>query len=203
MQGAPGLSSPGAQPLPMTLDILSPEEETQLLTAVDARGYPYPILVRIMLYTGIRVGELAALRWVDFVRKGEVLNALRICAATSKGTTGRIIFLVSHLVEALGDAWEIGSQRLNATEGDYVTYRNPQARETSIRSIERCLANAGVEGIRRAISPHTLRHTFATKLLAVSNLRIVQEALGHKRIATTQIYTHPNHQQISQAIAKT
>jgi len=68
------------------------------------------------------------------------------------------------------------------------------------RDFQRITKDISLKAIGRSINPHVFRHTFATRLLSVSNLRIVQQALGHVNIQTTQIYTHPSNSDISEAI---
>jgi site-specific recombinase XerC len=71
----------------------------------------------------------------------------------------------------------------------------------SLRTVQRQIAIIGRDLGLTHLSPHVLRHTFATRLLHITHdLRIVQEALGHARITTTQIYTHPNHEDLANAM---
>jgi site-specific recombinase XerD len=94
------------------------------------------------------------------------------------------------------------NQKENTSPGDYLFVSVFSHRKLSPRDFQRIVSTASYTTIGRSIHPHILRHTFATRLLAVSNLRIVQKVLGHKNIQTTQIYTHPSSNDISDAINK-
>jgi len=70
----------------------------------------------------------------------------------------------------------------------------------SERHVQRIISSASVKAFGRSINPHVLRHTFGTRLMRVTDMRTVQELLGHKSLASTQIYTHPNEQDKHKAI---
>ncbi|GAI79438.1 unnamed protein product [marine sediment metagenome] len=68
------------------------------------------------------------------------------------------------------------------------------------RQVHRIISYAAISALGRSVHPHVLRHTFASKLMRVTNMRTVQELLGHKNLTSTQIYTHPNEQDKHKAI---
>jgi len=76
----------------------------------------------------------------------------------------------------------------------------PQGRPLTTRTIERIITAAAEKAIGRPVHPHVLRHTFATKLMRKTDIRTVQDLLGHKHISSTQIYTHPSMSDKRQAI---
>ena len=70
----------------------------------------------------------------------------------------------------------------------------------STRQVERIIRAAALKCLGRPVHPHALRHTFASRLMRKTNARIVQELLGHKNLSSTQIYTHPNGEDLKDAI---
>jgi integrase/recombinase XerD len=174
-------------------DILTETELENLLSVAeqDARAYA---IVTLMAYAGLRVSEVAKLRWQD-------IEAGTIWVRMGKGRKDRVVPAHRRVLEAL--------ERLRKTSllrSPYVfpSPRNPR-RPITTRAlqylIERLCQEAGIP--RRKAHPHTLRHTMATRLLrATHDIRLVQKALGHASIATTQIYTHLALDDVAEGIAR-
>lgn len=142
------------------------------------------LLFQIGLYAGMRVSEIVGLRaeHIDF-------DEGTIMVVQGKGDKDRLIPIPSKLITALR-RW-LGDDRTG--------YVFPASRMThgatghlSVRSAQRVVKAAAAEaGITRPVTPHKLRHTYATRLLRTgANLREVQELLGHASVATTEVYTH-------------
>ena len=175
--------------LPRSLpDVLTIPEVTALVEAPDL-ATPLGIRDRAILETlyssGVRAAELAGLRLGDL----DLPNG--ICMVLGKRKKQRIAHLGSHAVSALRAYLGIRME-LNAPEHDrlFVNFRGGALTTRSIQRVVEQYVRQVIPG-RREVSPHTLRHTFATHLLdAGADLRVVQELLGHESLSSTQIYTH-------------
>jgi len=82
----------------------------------------------------------------------------------------------------------------------FAIYFNRAGLPITTRQVERIIKHAAIASIGRPANPHMLRHTFATKLMRITNVRVVQELLGHRNLSSTQIYTHPNQDDFAAAI---
>ncbi|HEY7141664.1 MAG TPA: tyrosine recombinase XerC [Methylomirabilota bacterium] len=137
-------------------------------------------ILEVLYASGVRVAELSGLDVEDVdLREGSV-------RVLGKGRKERIVPLGSKAVAAL-------RAYLGAREGARgALFRNPRNGRLTVRSLHRIVrARARAAGLAGRVTPHTLRHTFATHLLdAGADLRLIQELLGHARLATTQRYTH-------------
>ncbi|MCU0723950.1 MAG: tyrosine recombinase [Planctomycetes bacterium] len=180
---AQGLRTPRrGRPLPRFLD----EEQARTLVEEPAGARPDSVRDRAVLETlygsGLRVAELVGIRERDLdLREGWV-------RVRGKGDRERQAPLTAAASEALRDYLARSGLR---GPGDLV-FRNRFGAPITDRSVRRLLKkHVRAAGLPPATSPHTLRHSFATHLLnRGANLRAVQELLGHRRITTTQIYTH-------------
>jgi site-specific recombinase XerD len=182
------LKLPRRKRLPRTLS----RDETSSLLGATRRGtarrsLPTSALrteVRLMISTGIRVGELCTIRIGDVSHDG---STLRI---HGKGSRDRIVYITN--ADLRTDLRKLASFRQKSFGNVaplFVNRNGQRMRPHSFRSQLRSFA--GNAGLQRRVTPHMLRHTAATLLIESGvDIRIVQRLLGHSSIATTEIYTH-------------
>lgn len=153
-------------------------------------------ILEVLFSTGLRVSELSALNRDQInLETGEF-------SVIGKGGKARVVFLSVRAKEWLGKYLQARKDDIPAV---FIRYRGkkpqkPEEWRLSPRQIQRLVEKYRRKaGITRHITPHVLRHSFATDLLTHgADLRSVQEMLGHKNIATTQIYTHVTNPQLKQ-----
>ncbi|MGB1892763.1 MAG: site-specific tyrosine recombinase XerD [Candidatus Latescibacterota bacterium] len=168
-------------------DILTPEEITALMETPDISdpiGMRERALLELLYATGMRVTELTDLR-MDAVRLEESLIHI-------PGNHMRLVPVGGQAIRALRAYLRSGRpHHVRPASGDHV-FLNAQGGPLSRMSAWKIIKQAGEKAkLEKEVSPHTLRHSFATHLLeGGANLRDVQELLGHADISTTQIYTH-------------
>ena len=176
---------------------LEEDEMTDLLHAPDlatAQGLRDRALLETLYASGMRVSELVSLNLAD-LNQADTSGGLAALRVTGKGRKQRIVVLGEEAVAAL-QAYLAGGRpalRANAKtpDGDALFLNRSGTRLTD-RSVARMLHKyVMLTCARRGISPHALRHTFATHLLNHgADLRTVQQLLGHVSLATTEVYTH-------------
>jgi integrase/recombinase XerC len=167
---------------------LSKEEVDRLLAAPQGDALPEVrdrALLETLYSSGVRVSELAALDETDLDLKSGVARVM------GKGRKERLAGLGAYAVAAIR-SYLAAKKRHPETRRGVALFENREGGRLSTRGIQRVLARRLVQaGLDPRISPHKIRHSFATHLLdAGADLRSVQELLGHKNLATTQIYTH-------------
>lgn len=174
------------QRLPRYLSI----EEINLLLGVPVPSSPKGLRDRAILETlyasGVRVSELTGL---DLDRVDLYTGEIRVIG---KGDKERITLLGQPAVAALRDYIQRGRPEQVRQLTTKALFLNRFGGRLSTRSVDEIVRKAGeAAGITQNVTPHLLRHTFATHLLdGGADLRVVQELLGHKNLATTQIYAH-------------
>ncbi len=145
-------------------------------------------ILETLYSTGIRVSELVALNMDDIDFLGEVMHI------RGKGKKERISPISSSALQVIQHYMEFRNKRAqnNSNFDLKVLFVNKHGRRLSTRSVRRKMDKyLKMAGLDSAISPHTLRHSFATHMLNNgADLRSVQELLGHQSLSTTQIYTH-------------
>jgi len=139
--------------------------------------------VRLMVATGLRVGELCKLRIDDVSPDGSTLRV------HGKGSRDRIAYVTDGALQGELQQFVSARRRMEAGGALFVNCRGTALKPQSIRTQLRRSAERA--GLSRRITPHMLRHTAATLLIETGvDIRFVQRLLGHSSIATTEIYTH-------------
>jgi integrase/recombinase XerD len=171
--------------------VLSPEQIDSLLTAPTTRDRSWRrdrALLEMLYATGCRASEVSNLRL------GDLHLDEKYCRCMGKGSKERIVPLGQRAIEAVREYMtherpELAKKQPDGPSWLFLTRRG--LRFCRVRIWGMIKNYAPKAGVPSKISPHTLRHSFATHLLAGgADLRQVQELLGHASIATTQIYTH-------------
>lgn len=183
-----------AQKLPNTLSI---EEVTALIETPDTTkplGIRNRTILEVMYATGLRVSELVDLKI------GDLHLSIGLLQTIGKGDKERIIPLGDYAIQWIEKYLEEARPALikknqNETHLFVNHHGKPLSRQGVWKNLKQIVQEAG---INKTITPHTLRHSFATHLLENgADLRIVQELLGHADISTTQIYTHITKQRMA------
>ncbi|MCS4198561.1 tyrosine-type recombinase/integrase [Salinibacter ruber] len=172
--------------------ILTEEETDRLLSEPNQRYYgPHRdyLYMRLMLKAGLRASEATALRpeHID-------LMSGKLSVREGKGAKDRTLWIGEEVLGELRGWIDRRTEEAEDLEG--AGYLLPTRKGTEVatshlrRSVKRYARKAGIEEVDR-VSPHTLRHTFATRLYrSAGKIRLVQKALGHSDLSTTMIYTH-------------
>jgi integrase/recombinase XerC len=145
-------------------------------------------ILEVLYSTGMRVSELVALNMDDVDFLGEVIHI------RGKGKKERISPIGSSALQAIQNYIEFRNRRManDSAFDSKVLFANKHGKRLSTRSVRRKMDKyLSAAGLDPTISPHTLRHSFATHMLNNgADLRSVQELLGHQSLSTTQVYTH-------------
>ncbi|MBD3380446.1 MAG: site-specific tyrosine recombinase XerD [Candidatus Omnitrophica bacterium] len=176
-------------------DVLNRDEVERLLAAPKARGWMGVrdrAILELMYATGLRVSEVAALRKTDINYEAGFVKCF------GKGGKERVVPLGKMAAEALKRYMDTARKKADgegAADGLFLSrFGKKMSRQSFWKMIKKYAVQAG---ITKHISPHTLRHSFATHLLeGGAELRGVQEMLGHSDISTTQLYTHVNKEKL-------
>lgn len=156
-------------------------------------------ILEVLYSTGMRVGELAALDMADLDLNEGFVKVM------GKGRKERLCLLGSPAVGAIRSAAQLRIPKAFIEDPDPAPlFLNRNGTRYSARSVERRLKHHLIAAnLDPGITPHTLRHSFATHLLdAGADLRGVQELLGHASLSTTQIYTHVSIERLKEAYDK-
>ena len=153
-----------------------------------------------MLDAGLRVGEVTGLRYTDVYFELQPVKTLRVRKIIAKKHHEREIPLTERIIIVLGHYHNCPPLIWKYPFAQPLIRRKPQGIALTTRSLERIVTKAGESALGFPVNPHMLRHTYATKLMKVTDIRTVQELMGHKHVSSTQIYTHVNDEDKRKAI---
>ena len=182
-------------------EVLSLEEIDAMIACIDMskpEGHRNRAIIEMLYGSGLRVSELTDLRLSNIYRQEGYMRIL------GKGSKQRLVPISPVADEQLG-YWLQDRYALDikpeAVDIVFLNHYGRQLTRAMIFTIVKRLAQ--VAGITKTISPHTLRHSFATHLLQNgADLRIIQQLLGHESIVTTEIYTHVDIHNLRDAILR-
>jgi len=169
-------------------EVLSVEEIDRVIGAIDlskAEGHRNKAIIETLYSCGLRVSELVNLRITD------IHYSEGFVTVTGKGDKQRLVPIGSKALKEI-DIYRADRNRLPVVLDQNILFLNRRGRRLTRAMIFTIIKElAAKAGIRKKISPHTFRHSFATHMIeAGADLRAVQEMLGHESILTTEIYTH-------------
>jgi len=184
--GIPRTDRPVAMSRPDKLPKILTDAESERLLSQPTQRYFSPhrdyLFMRLMLKAGLRASEAVSLK-VEHVN----LTSGRINVRNGKGAKDRTVWIGEALLDELTEWMD------RRPESDYLlpTSKGKKVDTSQLRrSVKRYARKADIDEVDR-VSPHTLRHTFATRLYReTGNIRMVQKALGHSDLSTTMVYTH-------------
>ena len=180
-------------------EYLSTEEVDALENSIDLtsnEGHRNRAIIEVFFSCGLRVSELTNLKLSDlFLPQGFI-------RVNGKGGKQRLVPISERAIHEL-ELWFDDRRQLKIKPGeeDYVFLNRRGHHLTRTMILIMVKRQAEAAGIKKTISPHTLRHSFATALLkGGADLRIIQELLGHADLGTTEIYTHMDDESLRQEI---
>ena len=170
-------------------EVLSPQEIDRLEASIDLskwEGHRNRAIIEVLFSCGLRVSELVNLKLSDLYLDEEYVRVF------GKGSKERLVPISRRAIQEL-QFWfdDRCHMTIKPGEEDYVFLNRYGKHLTRTMILIMIKRQADMAGIQKTISPHTLRHSFATALLeGGADLRIIQALLGHESIGTTEIYTH-------------
>ena len=170
-------------------EVLSAEEVDMLENAIDLskwEGQRNRTIIEVLFSCGLRVSELVNLKLSDLFLQEQYVRVV------GKGSKERLVPISPRAIKEL-NYWfmDRSNMKIKPGEEDFVFLNRRGAHLTRVMILIMIKESALAAGIQKTISPHTLRHSFATALLeGGADLRAIQAMLGHESIGTTEIYTH-------------
>jgi len=180
-------------------EFLTPDEVDLLENSIDLskpEGHRNRAMIEVMFSCGLRVSELVSLQWSQLYEEERYVRVL------GKGSKERLVPISERALKEIGNylPWR-QTLKVKAGEEGYIFLNRRGAHLTRTMVLIMLKRQAEEAGLQKTISPHTLRHSFATALLeGGADLRVIQVLLGHEKIGTTEIYTHLSMQTLRQEV---
>ena len=176
--------------------VLTIDEQERFIKIFNTRYFNSErnkVMIELFLNTGLRLAEMTSLQWNEI---NLMTGQLKVVAG--KGNKDRILWINNKMLETLQNWREKQTKKLGQSEYVFCTRDLKKIKDTDVRNM---VYKYSEKALDKKISPHTLRHTFATDLLReTKNIRLVQKTLGHADLSTTMIYTHIVDQELEDAL---
>lgn len=160
------------------------------------------LIVLLMARAGLRLAELLALRWDDLMQQNTIVQALKVRQETAKYGSTRTIPLDSETQAAISGFYHDDYYHRSDIAHKVFAQKTHAFDSISHRAVQKMIETVSMAAIGRRLSPHSFRHHAATELMKVTNQRVVQAFLGHRQLSTTSIYTHPDQNDMREAILR-
>ena len=181
---------------------LYPEETKKLLdnfNEQNSQNLRDKAILELLYASGARISEISNLNLSDIDLYGGEIKVL------GKGNKERIVLIGKESIKSLENYLNNSRRKLLGTKNNNALFINRLGERLNVRTIQRIIKKQSLKiGLNKKITPHTLRHSFATDMLnGGADLRTVQELLGHQSLSTTQVYTHLTKERLKKIYDKT
>lgn len=178
--------------LPKYLNIEELEKTLLIPDRLTKLGKRDLLILEMFYSTGVRLSELVGVKISDIDRKNKTIRVM------GKGSKERIVFFSKECLKYLDDYIENSRNLLTGSLDNEFLFVNNTGKPLTVSGVQYIINNIFLKsGINVKLTPHVLRHTFATHMLNEgANLLTVKELLGHSNISTTGIYTHVSNEQL-------
>jgi len=186
------------------IKVLTDSEYATFLNSLQMIPVRSQCIALFMLHSGLRNGEVCRLIVGDVCRKGNIFDTVTIPNGHGANRTVRYVPLSALLMKRLKNYIQITHDRTAfdfSIKPLFLTLRTKKPMMQ--RDVQRLMHTATREIFGKTFHPHSFRHTFATRLLKHTNIRVVQQLLGHTSLSSTQVYTHPTTEDRQDAINST
>jgi integrase/recombinase XerD len=183
-------------------DVLTLEEIEKIISAIDLsneQGHRNKAIIETLYACGVRVSELINMKLSEFY------SDIGFVKVTGKNNKERIIPIGNEAIKSIELYVKFDRKNLKIAKGNenYIFLNRRGKKLTRVMIFHIIKELASICGIKKNVSPHIFRHSFATHLLeGGADLRVIQEMLGHESILTTEIYTHMDTNYLKIAILK-
>lgn len=158
------------------------------------------LMFLLMLDAGLRISETILLTISDLWLCNYARHSITVSTLKQKGDDARVIPLSDRAREAIALARAYYWMEHDIEIDSFAFAGQCPTRPLTARQAENIIGKIATNAFGRWAHPHILRHTFASRLMRTTNARVVQTLLGHKHLTSTQVYTHPNMDDMKRAI---
>lgn len=175
------------------LKSMTENQYTSFIAQLDGAIIRDQCIMLFMLQCGLRNGEVQSLSWGDICINHEIFFSIEVLNGHSIRKDKRYVTLTPLLREKLGEHRTRCAKTMALDNPSLPVFTTLKGKgKMSARDVQRVAKKHTKAWLGMAFHPHSLRHTFATRLMRHTSIRVVQELLGHKSLQSTQVYTHPS-----------